>query len=72
MGGICGEVSIRQVFQKVCILQLGEQFCGLSVDMLRKAERVALLRYAHCPNLACPLINILKQVVVNGAVVREI
>ena len=45
---------------------------GLSLDILWKAKRIAALGYPHRAGRACPLVDILKQVMVDGAVVREI
>jgi len=53
-------------------LQLGEQLGGLCLNMFGIAERAALFRHPHRAELAGPSENILKQVMVHGAVVLKI
>src|SRR6202034_1211149 len=61
-----------KAFKKVVRFQFREQLPGLGLDMLGITKRVALLRYTHGAHLARPSIDVLKQVMVDGAIVLKI
>src|ERR1700689_2855205 len=61
-----------KAFKKVVRFQFRKQLPGLGLDMLGITKRIALLRYTHCAHSARPGIDILKRMMVDGAVVLKI
>src|SRR6266404_3466049 len=72
MGGLFGEGGTIEALQEAVRLQFVEQFCCLAFDVLGKAKRIATLEYANSTCLAGPLVDILKQVMMDGLVVSEV
>lgn len=72
MCGLLGEGRAIEALQETARLQLAEQLCRLTFDVLGKAKRIAGLEYANSTRLAGPLVDILKQVMVNGFVVGKV
>ena len=54
--------------QVVGLPQFLEEACGLVLDILGKAERIAALRYPNGPKLHGPIVDVLKGVAVHFAV----
>src|SRR5262245_32211550 len=61
-----------EVFEKRTCLQVREQLCCLGLDVLGIAERISLLRNAYRSGLPGPVIHVLKQVMMDSAIVGEI
>ncbi len=66
------EIIGHKVFKKAARLQRREQLRGLGLDLLRKAERIALFRNAHRAGFPRPCVDILEQVMMDGTIMREI
>src|ERR1700730_1186720 len=72
MGGLVGEGWHIEALQEVVFLQFAEQLGRLAFDVLGKAKRIATLGHANGTRLASPLVDILKQVMVDGLIMRKV
>src|SRR4051794_9129281 len=70
--GLLGKIFRGQVLKEICSLKPSEQLIGLALDMLRKAERIASFGDPHRARSTGPLVDVLEQVMMYRAVVREI
>jgi hypothetical protein len=61
-----------EILEIVGFSQLLKEDRGLVLDVLRKAERIAALRYPNRPRLSRPIVYVLKEMMVDGTVVSEI
>jgi hypothetical protein len=72
MRRVMREFSCFEIPQVAGLSQFLEQVCGLVVDVFRKAEGIAALRYPNGPRLSGPIVDVLKEVMVDGTVMFEI
>src|SRR5262245_21136311 len=65
------EVARSQLAQELVLSQPSEQAAHLLGDVLRVAERAGALRNPHCSEFSGPIVDVLEQVMVDGAVVGD-
>src|SRR6266508_3920188 len=61
-----------EIPKMACRLQIVEQLVCLSLDILGKAQWIAALRYPDGANVSRPVIDVLKQMVMDSFVVLKV
>lgn len=69
VGNLRGKGVGMQFVQQVGVAQIAESFLELATDVFRLAEPVAALADADAPDLACPGIDVLEQMAMDGKIV---